>query len=131
MVDVPSDCVGKTPSHVETALLPMMNDHQGEDDDAAGKSRERRMTKPLAQPWLVGLIMTKGPHLMNGYWKHTTITASSSCHQNPLSIHCHCHGMIQTVGLSQMIWVHRIETTIYRFVATPVTQSEHKFFPTH
>ena len=75
MVDVPGDCVGKPPSHVEIALLPMMNDHQDKDDD---KSRERRTTKPLAQPWQVGLIATKGPHLMNGYWKRSTITASSS-----------------------------------------------------
>lgn len=52
-------CVGKPPVHVEIALLPI------EKHDEVVKTN---MMKPINKPYQVGLIATRGPHLMNGYW---------------------------------------------------------------
>ena len=79
MVDALSNCVGKTPSHVEIAILPMMNDHQDNDNDDNNKSRERGITTLLAQPWQVGVKIIRNvtatspvlTGLRNHYLVHT------------------------------------------------------------
>ena len=50
------DCVGYTPKHVHLRLL-VKNSEDGSIQDVSGK------------PYSPGVIVTKGPHLLNGYWR--------------------------------------------------------------
>ena len=50
------DCVGFTPKHVHLRLL-VKNSEDGSIQDVSGK------------PYSPGVIVTKGPHLLNGYWR--------------------------------------------------------------
>mmetsp|Transcript_33468 Transcript_33468/g.69678 ORF Transcript_33468/g.69678 Transcript_33468/m.69678 type:complete len:501 (-) Transcript_33468:1560-3062(-) len=54
--DIPvGDCVGKAPEHVELTLLST---------EASGSERVS-----VRKPFQVGVIATRGNHLMNGYWR--------------------------------------------------------------
>lgn len=64
------DCVGVPPPHVELTLID--KDKNKQIDSAEVK-----------QPYQVGILATRGPHVMNGYWKrdddvsnHSTTTQS-------------------------------------------------------
>ena len=54
-------CVGIPPSHVELRLCRKQPQRKG----ASGVSKHVTITKPQE----LGLIATKGPHVMNGYWE--------------------------------------------------------------
>lgn len=51
-----SDCVGSPPDHIEICLL---------DKDLWTDQGKIQIT---SRPWRTGIIATRGPHLMNGYW---------------------------------------------------------------
>lgn len=57
MVNKAGDCVGRPPPHVTLCLV---------------NSRawtENKQVRLIREPFKLGLIATKGPHVMNGYWK--------------------------------------------------------------
>ena len=54
-------CVGSSPDHVELRLFRQLEKH----DHASNKADRSIITTPR-QP---GIIATRGPHVMNGYWK--------------------------------------------------------------
>ncbi|KAL7573730.1 hypothetical protein ACA910_007767 [Epithemia clementina (nom. ined.)] len=73
---VSGDCVGKPPAHVEIALFPM----EERDDVSATKD----LGMPVNEPFQVGLIATRGPHLMIGYWERGACpTTASSSYKRP------------------------------------------------
>lgn len=51
------DCVGSPPPHVHLRLY----------------RREDKVTKIVTTPYQVGIIATRGPHLMNGYWSRGSL----------------------------------------------------------
>jgi acyl-activating enzyme 14 len=62
----PGVCVGQSPAHVQVQLV-VVAAHQPSDDQASG-GHEGRTHHFVHQPYQVGLIATRGPHVMNGYW---------------------------------------------------------------
>jgi acyl-CoA synthetase (AMP-forming)/AMP-acid ligase II len=56
-------CVGFPPSHIEMAICQMNGDPDGsgQDDD----------DEIIQKPFVHGILATRGPHMMNGYWDQT------------------------------------------------------------
>ena len=55
----PGVCVGKPPSHVQIQLL---------DAESLLSNNNDQETAIVTRPYQVGLIATRGPHVMSGYW---------------------------------------------------------------
>ncbi|KAG7370648.1 AMP-dependent synthetase and ligase [Nitzschia inconspicua] len=65
--DTPSgDCVGYPPSHVQLALVS----HNGsaDADGTAIADNKSPSQYAVSTPYTLGVIATRGPHVMNGYW---------------------------------------------------------------
>ena len=62
---ISGDCVGQPAEHVQLALLPM----DGSLESGGGKPGR----KPIDEPCTIGVVATRGPHLMNGYWKRSAV----------------------------------------------------------
>lgn len=58
------DYVGITPPHIQVGICPNPTNLQS--NDISKKSSHRNPT--FLPPYQIGLIATKGPHIMNGYW---------------------------------------------------------------
>ena len=61
-------CVGRPPAHVE--LFLWKEDHEKADDRAESTATDMGRTPSLViqTPFTPGVIVTRGPHVMNGYW---------------------------------------------------------------
>jgi len=55
------DCVGIPPSHIELRLYPRKSSSQN--------TLATTVVEPILNPYELGLIATKGSHVMNGYWQ--------------------------------------------------------------
>jgi acyl-CoA synthetase (AMP-forming)/AMP-acid ligase II len=66
------DCVGRPPQHVELCLF----------DDAL----------PIKKPYTIGIIATRGPHVMSGYWvrggDHPKLRQSTTCWMRTSDLGC-------------------------------------------
>lgn len=56
----PGVCVGQPPPHIQLGLV------------------SETTHEPLTEPYQVGLLTTRGPHMMNGYWNSPKIFAEDS-----------------------------------------------------
>lgn len=57
-ISISGDCVGTSPDHVDIRLLRQVQDE-----------KQRNVRKIITVPFVPGLIATRGPHVMNGYWR--------------------------------------------------------------
>ena len=63
---ISGDCVGYPPDHVQLALVPQPSSDHGAPETLLN------VKAAIEVPYTVGLIATRGPHLMNGYWGGTS-----------------------------------------------------------
>ena len=63
------DCIGMPPPHIDLILL-------NKDNQTVIKA-----------PYQVGVFATRGPHVMNGYWKRTTTIAEDGIHDDSTTNH--------------------------------------------
>jgi len=58
---IAGDCVGIPPSHIELRIYPRKPSSQN--------TLTTTVVEPILNPYELGLIATKGSHVMNGYWQ--------------------------------------------------------------
>lgn len=68
------NCVGSPPSHVELEICRKPPKQQG--TSAVFKY------EPITKPFELGLIATKGPHVMNGYWERGVCSSITNSNDN-------------------------------------------------
>ncbi|MGK3739963.1 MAG: acyl-CoA synthetase (AMP-forming)/AMP-acid ligase II [Bacillariaceae sp.] len=61
---IAGDCVGIPPSHIQLRIYPRTSSPQNATAVAA-----TTVLEPILKPYELGLIATKGHHVMNGYWQ--------------------------------------------------------------
>jgi acyl-CoA synthetase (AMP-forming)/AMP-acid ligase II len=83
------DCVGQPPSHIQVALLRIPPHWKQDQHDSSSATTRSRNQPPkissnmmISQPWQVGVIATRGPHVMNGYWRDNTDINSNDCNDD-------------------------------------------------
>jgi acyl-CoA synthetase (AMP-forming)/AMP-acid ligase II len=82
---VSGDCVGQPPSHIQVALLRMPLSSQQHDQRGSSTTNQQLMIQQpkitsnmmIYQPSQVGVIATRGPHVMHGYWKDNSDNINS------------------------------------------------------
>ena len=67
------DYVGIPPSHIQIAIYPNTTDENvnGSQNKYHHSNRQNITHSPFLPPYQIGLIATRGPHVMNGYWKRS------------------------------------------------------------
>lgn len=75
------DYVGIPPPHIQVAIFP--NHHNNNSNSSTNSSSVKQNGISFLPPYQVGLIGTKGPHVMNGYWNRRGDSTSSSTTTQP------------------------------------------------
>ena len=71
------DCVGTPPNHIDLKLFRQEEDESNDTRPLIGEQEQKHLEKRIIRrPFEVGLIGSKGPHLMNGYWRRGQRIAS-------------------------------------------------------
>jgi acyl-CoA synthetase (AMP-forming)/AMP-acid ligase II len=65
------DCVGMSPNHIDLQLFGRLTD----DETSKTMSASPIIIK---EPYKLGVVATRGPHVMNGYWKRGVKTMTST-----------------------------------------------------
>ncbi|OEU22480.1 acetyl-CoA synthetase-like protein [Fragilariopsis cylindrus CCMP1102] len=63
---IAGDCVGIPPSHIQLRIYPQTSSPQNATAIAVAATAA---LEPILKPYELGLIATKGHHVMNGYWQ--------------------------------------------------------------
>jgi fatty-acyl-CoA synthase len=65
------DCVGMSPNHIDLQLFHRLTD---------GETSKTTSASPIIikEPYKLGVVATRGPHIMNGYWKRGVNTTTST-----------------------------------------------------
>lgn len=72
-VTVVGDCVGRPPPHVELVILQLLEQPppgstRSSSSSRSGSSHPEEHAVVVSEPFTTGIIATRGPHVMNGYW---------------------------------------------------------------
>ena len=76
MTKLSGDCVGIPPPHVELRLV------RPELDTTSSMADPAEEHDFITDPFVPGIIATRGPHIMNGYWSRSTSSSSISAIPN-------------------------------------------------
>jgi acyl-CoA synthetase (AMP-forming)/AMP-acid ligase II len=92
------DCVGTPPSHVEVAILPLEQPNDETTDNSQSISNGARRSG-------VGVVATRGPHVMNGYWDSSSLAPPArSSSPAPRSYDWHMTGDLGRIDEHEQLW---------------------------
>jgi acyl-CoA synthetase (AMP-forming)/AMP-acid ligase II len=92
------DCVGTPPPHVEVVILPLEQPIDETTDNSQSISNGVRRSG-------VGVIVTRGPHVMNGYWdSSSSAPPSRSSSPAPRSYDWHVTGDLGRIDEHGQLW---------------------------
>jgi acyl-CoA synthetase (AMP-forming)/AMP-acid ligase II len=92
------DCVGTPPPHVEVAILPLEQPNDETTDNSQSISNGARLSG-------VGVIATRGPHVMNGYWDSSSSAPPATLSSlAPHSYGCHVTGDLGRIDEHGQLW---------------------------
>lgn len=77
---IAGDCVGIAPNHVELRLYPGNITTSCQNTIVTIEGTKKLL--PIVKPYELGLIATKGPHVMNGYWQRGAMENHLDCNKN-------------------------------------------------
>jgi acyl-CoA synthetase (AMP-forming)/AMP-acid ligase II len=96
------DCVGTPPPHVEVAILPHEQPNDGIGDETTDNSQS---ISNGARRSGVGVIATRGPHVMNGYWdSSSSAPPAASSSAAPRSYDWHMTGDLGRIDEHGQLW---------------------------
>jgi acyl-CoA synthetase (AMP-forming)/AMP-acid ligase II len=98
------DCVGTPPRHVELAILPLQQ--QRDDNDMNLSELDGGPEPQIDGRGAVGVIATRGPHVMSGYWDTSTLAPppQASNSQAPESYNWHVTGDLGRIDDHGQLW---------------------------
>jgi acyl-CoA synthetase (AMP-forming)/AMP-acid ligase II len=98
------DCVGTPPPHVEVAILPLQQ--QRDDNDMNLSAVDGGPEPQIDDRGAVGVIATRGPHVMSGYWDSSTLASppQASISHAPESYNWHVTGDLGRIDDRGQLW---------------------------
>ena len=98
------DCVGRPPPHVELRLFALDNSQDASDNKDNHHPHGSTPSNVVTQPFTPGIIATRGPHVMNGYWTRSGGGSNSSAKQKNTAASS-CTGGAALPSLPQQQWL--------------------------